>query len=34
MADLSELEVLARFDGPPGAAPPLGLHMLLHVDRP
>ena len=28
------LEVIARFDGPPGAALPLGLRMLLHIDRP
>jgi hypothetical protein len=27
------LEVIARFDGAPGAGLPLGLRMLLHVDR-
>jgi multidrug resistance efflux pump len=32
--DTRVLEVIARFDGPPGVALPLGLRMLLHVDRP
>jgi len=31
--DTRVLEVIARFDGAPGAALPLGLRMLLHVDR-
>jgi HlyD family secretion protein len=31
--DTRVLEVIARFDGPPAAALPLGLRMLLHVDR-
>jgi DNA-binding NtrC family response regulator len=32
--DTRVLEVIARFDSPPAAALPLGLRMLLHVDRP
>jgi HlyD family secretion protein len=31
--DTRVLEVIARFDGPPGAALPLGLRMLLHIGR-
>ena len=29
--DTRVMEVIARFDGPPGAALPLGLRMLLHA---
>jgi multidrug resistance efflux pump len=32
--DTRVLEVIARFDGPPGVALPLGLRMQLHAGRP